>query len=319
MTVIGGHALSGKLILAPLAGYSDLPFRLLCRQMGAALCVSEMISCHGLVYQQPKTLAMLQSCAEERPVSFQLFGADPDIMAEAAAIMSSHTPDFIDINMGCPVKKVTKRGAGAALMTNIHLAEQIIQGVVANSSCPVTVKLRSGPDSSSINVLEFAAMAENNGVTAVAVHGRTWKQAFSGQADWQIVADVVQKISIPVIGNGDIISHEQALQRIKQTGCDGVLIGRGAIGNPWIFSRSDRPAGIAAIVSGVLTHMELIERFNETPGKALGAIKNHLGKYFRGIPGSAKIRKSVYEQPDWISLKSLILSYKESMGDTHPA
>lgn len=316
MIAIGGHNLLGPLILAPLAGYSDLPFRLLCRQFGASMCVSEMISCHGLVYQQTKTLAMLQSCMEERPVSFQLFGADPDIMAEATAIMASHGPDFIDINMGCPVKKVTKRGAGAALMTDVKLAEQIVRGVVDNSRCPVTVKIRSGPDTNHICAGDFASMAENNGASAVAVHGRTWKQGFSGQADWHVVSDVKQRISIPVFGNGDIVTYDQALQKMDQSGCDGVLIGRGAIGNPWIFNPSDRPANLTAIISTVLTHMELIERFSETPDRALGAIKNHLGKYFRGMPGSAQMRKAVYEQADWASLKYYMQSHRESNVQT---
>lgn len=315
MIAIGGQNLSGPLILAPLAGYSDLPFRLLCRQLGASLCVSEMISCHGLVYQQAKTLAMLQSCNEERPVSFQLFGADPAIMAEAAAITTSYGPDYIDINMGCPVKKVTKRGAGAALMTDMRLAEQIIRGVVDHSSCPVTVKIRSGPDANHICAGDFAAMAESSGASAIAVHGRTWKQGFSGQADWNVISDVKRRISIPVFGNGDILSHDQALLKMEQSGCDGVLIGRGAIGNPWIFSPSDRPANLGAILSTVHTHMELIERFSETPNKPLGAIKNHLGKYFRGIPGSAKLRKDVYEQSDWASLLSFIQLQRKRWED----
>jgi tRNA-dihydrouridine synthase len=204
-------------------------------------------------------------------------------------------------------------------MTDLKLAERIIQGVVDRSRCPVTVKLRSGPDASNICAATFAIMAENNGVSAVSVHGRTWKQGFSGQADWNIVSQVKRQISIPVFGNGDITGYSQALDKIEQSGCDAVLIGRGAIGNPWIFNPSDRPSSLSAISSVALTHMHLIERFNENQGRALGAIKNHLGKYFRGIPGSAKIRKTVYEQPDWTSLKALIQSCKACKENTGQA
>ncbi len=207
MLSIGPVVLRSPLVLAPLAGYSDLPFRLLCRQFGAGLCVSEMISSHGLAYGQAKTLSMLASDTAERPVSFQLFGADPAIMAEAATILSSRNPDLIDINMGCPVKKVTKRGAGAALMANIALAEQLVRAVVDNCSCPVTVKIRSGPNPNAVCAPEFARMAETNGASAVAVHGRTWKLGFSGEADWQIIATVKKEVAIPVFGNGDVQNY----------------------------------------------------------------------------------------------------------------
>ena len=306
MLSIGSVPLESPLILAPLAGYSDLPFRLLCRYFGAGLCVSEMISSHGLAYEQSKTISMLASCAEERPVSFQLFGADPGIMAEAAAILSSRQPDLIDINMGCPVRKVTKRGAGAALMTDIKLAENIVRRVVENCSCPVTVKIRSGPDSSHICALDFSLMAEDNGAAAVAVHGRTWKQQFSGEADWQVVADVKQAVKIPVLGNGDVENHAEALTRMRQTGCDGVLIGRAAIGNPWVFSQSGRPNSLTAVVMVVRYHLELIDSHFDEPNRCLGSIKNHLGKYFKGFPGSAKARREIYQQADFAALRSYL-------------
>ena len=306
MLSVGSIALDSPLILAPLAGYSDLPFRLLCRHFGAGLCVSEMISSHGLAYGQSKTISMLASCAEERPVSFQLFGADPHIMAEAAAILSSRQPDLIDINMGCPVKKVTKRGAGAALMTDIGLAEKIVMGVVENCSCPVTVKIRSGPDSTRICALDFSRMAEDNGAAGVAVHGRTWRQQFSGEADWQIVKAVKEAVSIPVFGNGDVENYERAMTRMHQTGCDGVLIGRAAIGNPWVFSKSGRPSSLAAVVTVVRDHVELIDSHFDEPNRCLGSIKNHLGKYFKGFPGSAKARKEIYQQANFAALRSYL-------------
>ena len=306
MLSIGSISLESPLVLAPLAGYSDLPFRLLCRHFGAGLCVSEMISSHGLAYGQSKTISMLASCTEERPVSFQLFGADPAIMAEAAAILSSRQPDLIDINMGCPVRKVTKRGAGAALMTDIRLAEEVVRGVVENCSCPVTVKIRSGPDSANICAADFSLMAEENGAAAVAVHGRTWKQQFSGEADWQIVKVVKQAVKIPVLGNGDVENHEAAMIRMQQTDCDGVLIGRAAIGNPWVFSTSGRPSSLAPVVAAVRSHLELIDRHFDQPNRCLGSIKNHLGKYFKGFPGSARARKEIYQQADFTALKAYL-------------
>jgi len=314
MLSIGSVALTGPLVLAPLAGYSDLPFRLLCREFGADLCVSEMISCHGLSYRQEKTLAMLASSERERPVSFQLFGADPVVMGEAAALLGSVGPDLIDINMGCPVKKVTKRGAGAALMRDIQQAEAIVKAVVSNSSRPVTLKIRSGVDSQSISAVEFGKMAEANGVAALCVHGRTWKQGFSGSADWQIIKAVKQTISIPVFGNGDITAYDQAETRIRETGCDGVYIGRGAIGNPWIFNPHGRPASLGSIVTVVERHLDLIQRHSEQPGKGLGSIKNHLGKYFKGIPGSSQIRKTIYQQKDFGSLRSFMTTLAEQSG-----
>ncbi len=315
MLIIGKHRLSSRFILAPLAGYSDLPFRLLCRQFGAGLCVSEMISSHGLVYKQEKTLAMLQSCAEERPVSFQLFGAEPAVMGEAAAIAGSYRPDIIDINMGCPVKKVTKRGAGAALMTDIRLAAAIIREVVDNSRCPVTVKIRSGPDAGTICAEEFAVMAEANGAAAICIHGRTWKQGFSGQADWDIVRQLKESVSIPVLGNGDISSYQQGLARMNESGCDGVLIGRGAIGNPWVFCQGSRPGNLGPVAEAVLLHLQLIEKFHAVPDRGLGSIKNHLGRYFRGYPGCSRIRKEIYEKRDFQSLQAFIVEIGRDQPD----
>lgn len=306
MLSIGSISMTSPFVLAPLAGYSDLPFRLLCRKYGAGLAVSEMISSHGLVYGQSKTLAMLASCPEEKPVSFQLFGADPVIMGEAAAILGSHKPDLIDINMGCPVKKVTKRGAGAALMTNMVLAEQIVKAVVSNSGCPVTIKIRSGPDRQHLCAKEFALMAEGNGIAAICVHGRTWSQGFTGTADWSIVKDLKQAVSIPVLGNGDIASRFQAEEKIEDTGCDGILIGRGVIGNPWVFSESGRPEHIRAIIETVHQHLALIEEHVSRPEHCLGSIRNHLGKYFKGLPGSSRVRKQIYDARDFSALKSLL-------------
>ncbi len=208
--------------------------------------------------------------------------------------------------MGCPERKVTKRGAGAALMRDIGLAEKIVRAVVDNCSCPVTVKIRSGVDSTAICALDFSLMAEANGVAAIAVHGRTWKQQYSGQADWRIVANVKQGVKIPVFGNGDVENYTGAITRMSQSGCDGVLIGRAAIGNPWVFSETGRPSSLAAVVKVVRHHLALIESHFNEPNRLLGSIKNHLGKYFKGFPGSAKARKEIYLQADFTTLKAYL-------------
>ncbi len=275
--------------------------------------MSEMISCHGLHYQQQKTMDMLLSLEEEKPVAFQIFGADPDLMGEAAAIVSSFAGDMIDINMGCPVKKVTKRGAGAALMGTIDTAALIIKNVCSNTNLPVTVKFRAGLDSKTINCVEFAKMAEANGASALTVHGRTWAQGFTGTADWRHIREVKNNVTIPVIGNGDILTHQDGRTMMDQTGCDGVMIGRAALGNPWIFSESDRPQESSLIVAGALEHALLMEQFLPV-SRMLGYIKNQLGRYFKGLPGSSSMRKAVYDSPDFTSLKELLqsASYRQS-------
>ncbi len=303
--------LRSPFILAPLAGYSDLPFRILCREFGAGLCVSEMISCHGLAFGQQKTLDMTASCPEERPVSFQLFGAEPEMMARAAAILKTIKPDLIDINMGCPVKKVTKKGAGAALMKDPLLADEIIRAVKRESGLPVTVKFRAGTDSRNITAVQFGEMAEDAGVSAITVHGRTWSQGFSGSADWQIITEVKKHISIPVIGNGDILTFQDGISMMNQTGCDGVMIGRGAMGNPWVFQESGKPKKLAGILPAVFRHLDLMERHLNTD-RLIGYIKNHIGRYFKGLPGSSKIRKSIYDSSSFTELKNTLAELEKN-------
>lgn len=300
-------------LLAPLAGYTDLPFRFLCREYGAGLCVSEMISCHGLVYGQQKTMAMLASDPKERPVAFQLFGADEEIMGKAAAIVAQFSPDCIDINMGCPVPKVTKRGAGAALMRNPVLAGRIIESVRKQGGLPVTVKIRSGVDASQMNAVSFARMAENAGAAAITIHGRTWAQGFTGKADWQSISRVKEAVSIPVIGNGDIHSHQDGVSMMEQTGCNGVMIGRGALGNPWAFKESGRPGDLPSIMQGVRRHLELIELYLAPTDRLLGSIKNHIGRYFKLLPGSSDFRKLVYESLTYAELIENLLSLRENL------
>ncbi len=307
MLRIGKTTLNSPFILAPLAGYSDLPFRLLCREYGAGLVVSEMISCHGLIYGQKKTFQMLASSVAERPVSFQLFGSDPVIMGKAAALLCEHSPSFIDINMGCPVRKVTKKGAGSALMKDIPLAEKIIQAVIAHSTVPVTVKTRAGIDNGHITAIDFAKMCESSGVAAITVHGRTWAQAFSGSADWNIIRQVKDTVSIPVIGNGDVHSYKEGLLRMDETGCDGIMIGRAALGNPWVFQIDGRPSILSTIIPTVKRHLELMAEYLDT-NKALAYIRNHTGRYFSEFSGSSQIRKSIHSCNSYTALQDYIES-----------
>jgi nifR3 family TIM-barrel protein len=278
--------LFSPLLLAPLAGYSDPPFRLLCRRLGAGLCVSEMISAHAIVHRQSKTLAMLHFFEEERPVSLQLFGAEPAIMAEAAAIVSDSRPDFIDLNMGCPVKKVTKKGAGAALMANLPLAAEVIRQVCQATAVPVTVKMRAGVNAAASNAVEFAKMAEDAGAAALAVHGRTWAQQFSGRADWAVVTAVKQAVRIPVIGNGDIASREEAFRRLGESGCDAVMIGRAALKNPFLFHESGQ-APLAEIVDFALRHLEMAMQYGQT----IAPLRMRIAAYFHDFSGSGAIRR----------------------------
>jgi nifR3 family TIM-barrel protein len=299
---IGPLQLASPFILAPLAGYTDLPLRLLCREYGAALCYSEMISCHGLVYRQRNTLEMLATATEERPLAMQLFGSEPELMGQAAACLSDLPIDVIDINMGCPVRKVIKKGAGCALMRQPSLAAAIIRQVRANTGLPVTVKIRLGWNHQEINGPEFARMAEEAGADAVIVHGRTWSDAFGGTVNRVGIARVKEAVGIPVIGNGDIHSFQEGQSMMAETGCDAVMIGRAALGNPFVFRPEGRPVSLAEILPALARHLELISRFCR-PELVLARTKNQAGRYFRGFPGGAAMRKKIYEAGSFAELR----------------
>lgn len=308
---LGAIPLKTPFILAPMAGCTDLPFRLLCREHGAGLCYSEMIDCHGLVARQQECLELLLTAATEQPVLMQLYGSDPATMGEAAAILSEQPIAGIDINMGCPMEKVVRTGAGAALMKNPRLVEKIIASVCKNSTKPVTVKIRSGWNQHTITAPEIARIAEGAGAQAIAIHARTWSDGFTGPIDHGVIRQTMASVSIPVFANGDITSHEQGLALLKQLGCAGVMIGRAAQGAPWIFSgRVNQHPSMTYRIKALLRHLELTE-IHLAPEPNLSKIRNHAWKYFRGTATGAAIRKQIDATATYPELRALIHTLAE--------
>ena len=299
--IIGNVKLENPYVLAPMAGVTDLPFRLLCREQGAGLLCMEMVSAKAIQYNNKNTKALLEIHPEERPVSLQLFGSDPDVISEIAKRIEELPFAILDINMGCPVPKIVKNGEGSALMKNPKLVHEIVQKTVKAIDKPVTVKIRKGFDDSCINAVEIAKIIEDAGAKAVAVHARTREQYYSGKADWDIIRKVKEAVSIPVIGNGDVTSGESAIAMQRQTGCDGVMIGRGAQGNPWIFSElleyertgkiPERPTN-EEIKQMIYRHAKLQIEYK---GEYLGIreMRKHVAWYTTGLPNSAKLRGEI--------------------------
>lgn len=311
---IGNVTLDNNLILAPMAGVTDLPFRLLCREKGAGLVCMEMVSAKAIYYNNKNTEELMEIHPDEMPASLQLFGSDADIISEMAKRIEEKPFAILDFNMGCPVPKVVNNGEGSALMKNPALAEEILKKLVKAVKKPVTVKIRKGFDDAHVNAVEMAKIAESCGVAAIAVHGRTREQFYAGKADWDIIRQVKEAVSVPVIGNGDVIDGASAKRLVDETGCDGIMIGRAVRGNPWIFRDVEhylstgevlpRPTG-EEIRDIILRHgrMELKYKGEYT---AIREMRKHIGWYTTGYPNSAALRRSVNEMETYEDLENAV-------------
>jgi nifR3 family TIM-barrel protein len=306
-----------------MAGISNLPFRLIARSFGCALAFTEMISANGIIRKSDRTLEYLRTCADDNPLGAQIFGSDPEIMAEAACIVANHGVDLIDINMGCPVKKVIKSGAGAILMKDPDRVSRIIRAVKKSVRIPVTVKIRSGWTRSSINAVEIAHVAEKSGADAIIVHGRTADQGFGGVADWRVIAEIKKKVNIPVIGNGDIWQPQDAIRMLQETSCDAVMVGRGALGNPWIFK------GIVKACSGQIKdylpnlgeRQKVIKNHWEMETGYIGVklanknFRKHLLWYTKGLESSTRFRQLAGKLRDGESVMNELNEYFRSLEE----
>ncbi len=314
---IGQVCLHGNVILAPMAGVTDLPFRLLCKEQGADLICTEMVSAKGIMYNNKNTEDLLRINDRERPVSLQLFGADPDIISEQAKRIEERNFDILDINMGCPVPKVVNNGEGSALLNNIPLAAKIIEKTVKAIDKPVTVKFRKGFRENDMQAVALAKAAEEAGAAAVAVHGRTREQYYSGKADWDVITSVKQAVSIPVIGNGDVVTPQDAQAMLTQTGCDGIMIGRAARGNPWIFyqikeylqsGKEIAKPSFRVVCEMILRHARMQ---TEWKGEKRGILemRSHAAWYTAGYPHSAALRREMNDIETYQKLEELLKNW----------
>ena len=321
---IGSVTLENKTILAPLAGITNLPFRLLAKEAGCALVCSEMVSAHGLVNKSKRTQQMLDSRPEEKPLSVQIFGSQPDVMAEAARFVESSGADIIDINFGCSVRKITKTGSGAALMKTPETAEAVIKAVRKVVRIPLTIKLRTGWNSTGNQAFEISQIAESCGVDAITIHPRTAKQGFSGRSDWAIIAKLKKLVNVPVIGNGDIFNADDAVAMLEQTSCDAVMIGRMAIGNPWIFSHVlARLRGEAEPETDLEHRFKIMTRYVQESVKYFGEeiacrmMRSRLCWFAKGLRNSSQFRKSINHISTEAETLQRIEAYKESLQSSN--
>jgi tRNA-dihydrouridine synthase B len=318
---IGPIELSGRVFLAPLAGYTDSVFRGMCKDMGAALVTTEMVSADGLVRGSDKTLRYLEFSESERPVGIQLFGSDPAVMREAASIVvEQHRPDVVDINYGCPVRKVVNRNAGSALLKDLPLLEAVTRAVVEGAgSTPVTAKTRCGWDNAADRVGEIGRVLEGAGVRAIALHARSRSDRFSGRADWSAIGRLKSAVRLPVIGNGDVTDPRAARRLLDETGCDAVMIGRGAIGNPWIFARTERylsagelppePSPFERIDQCLVHFTRLVALKGETV--AVNEMRKHVACYTRGLTGAGEIRRAANTARNAEELVAILRAFRQ--------
>ncbi len=316
---IGNLELKNKVFLSPMAGVTDLPFRLICKEQGCGLLYTEMINGKALCYDDENTKKMLKIEEEEHPVAVQIFGSEPEFMGRAVEIMNDYSNEILDINMGCPAPKVVKNGDGSALMKNPKLAEEVLRAVVKNSKKPVTLKIRKGWDDNSVNAVEIAKIAEDCGISALAIHGRTREQFYTGKADWDIIAEIKKNLSIPVIGNGDVFTIEDSINMLDKTGCDAIMIGRGAQGNPWIFKRINHYMNTGEIlpeptlnekISTAIKHLKLaVEEHGEYV--AVREMRKHIAWYLKGLRNSAKLRDEINKIEDYQEVVSKLEYYME--------
>ncbi|TQI67976.1 tRNA dihydrouridine synthase DusB [Clostridium sp. KNHs216] len=311
---IGNLQIDGFAVLAPMAGVADRAFRETCVRFGVSYAVSEMVSSKGLQFNDKKTGELMELSEAERPAGIQLFGSEPAVMAQAAEKAMKYRPDVIDINMGCPAPKVSYSGSGSALMKNPGLCGEIVAAVKSAVPVPVTVKMRKGWDSGSANAVEVAKICEAAGADAVTVHGRTREQMYAPNADWEIIRQVKQAVGIPVIGNGDVVSAQAAAQMLEQTGCDAVMVGRGALGNPWIFSQINAyltdscrivpPPDIHERILVMLRHIRLMCEY-KGEHRAMNEARKHVGWYLKGMKNAASFRRRAGALESWEQLEQL--------------
>ncbi|MBP3216957.1 MAG: tRNA dihydrouridine synthase DusB [Lachnospiraceae bacterium] len=311
---IGSAKLPNRVILGPMAGVSDLPFRLLCHEQGAGLVCMEMVSAKAICYHNRGTDELMQTIPEEGKVSLQLFSHEPEFLAQALDMIADRPFDLLDINMGCPVPKIVGNGEGSALMKNPKLIEELVRAAASHCSRPVTVKIRKGFDDEHINAVECALAAQEGGASAVAVHGRTRPQMYSGQADWDIIAQVVDALRIPVIGNGDVTDGPSARRMLDETGCAAVMVARGAQGNPWIFreinaylktgQEIERPRR-AEIIRMIRRHAQLQQQY-KGENRGIREMRGHISWYLSGFPGAAKLRRKVNQLNSFEELEALL-------------
>ncbi len=317
---IGNVKIKNQIVLAPMAGISNSAYRRICKEMGCGLIYAEMVSDKAIQFNNQKTIDMLYMCEEERPIAQQIFGSDLESFVYAAKYIEENMhPDIIDINMGCPVPKVAVRAqAGSALLKNPDKVYEIVKAVVDAVSVPVTVKIRSGWDSNSINAVLIAKTIEKAGASAICIHPRTRSQGYSGKADWNIIKDVVNSVHIPVIGNGDVKTPEDAKRMLEETGCTAVMIGRGVLGNPWLIRNSIayldglsyEEVTIKDRVDMCLKHLDYLSKLKCEKVACL-EIRNHIGWYFKGIPGANELKNKVYQTSKISDIISLLIEFKE--------